>query len=405
MALNNQAIKPYETATGKKGYVAKGAYIGVDALTGKEVRREIRGATKKEVRLKYDRLVVDFRNGGNTVKEKAQTLTFGQLIDLWYDDYKNTVTIGTQNNMKGFLNAYLRPQLGDYKLEKLSPVVIQIHINKQANLSNQHEKEGNRPNGSGKAFKNMASTINRIFVYGKENGLCSFNPATELRTPKTKRAPKKEIQYLKKNQLSDFLKAVTPSYNDSYHIANIKTCLYLLPKSGLRISEALALEWDDIDFEENTVKVSKTLIREVGKGTHLQNHPKSVASNRTIDMDSGTITLLANLKRLQLEKCLLLGLPRLPHVFWNFSKGNYFTRTILSSAYRNQLESLGLPPYGIHSLRHTFASMNLNAGVGYKIIQAQLGHEKLSITMDLYSHLEPSTKKDSVGIVQAYLNS
>ena len=156
-------------------------------------------------------------------------------------------------------------------------------------------------------------------------------------------------------------------------------------QSGLRIGEALALRWADIDLAAGTLTVCRNLV-EVG-GHLIEGKPKSRSGFRQILLPEQTVILLRRIH----------GGDDAPHratdlVFANRLGGHLSRRNVTRSwiALRTQL---GLPGHGLHALRHTNASLQLQAGVGIAEIAAHLGHENPTVTARTYAHVLDPTKR------------
>lgn len=176
------------------------------------------------------------------------------------------------------------------------------------------------------------------------------------------------------------------------------TLYKFLLATGCRIREALALEWSDIDLDNATVNITKTLNLE-----KRINSPKSRTSERVIDIDPQTVQLLKSYKLRQTQEAWKIGQTE-TLVFSVFIKEYPRYQTLLERLGKH-LESLSLPPIGFHGFRHTHASLLLNAGIPYKELQHRLGHATLSMTMDIYSHLSKENARKATGLYQQAINS
>jgi integrase len=169
----------------------------------------------------------------------------------------------------------------------------------------------------------------------------------------------------------------------------------VLVTTGLRLGEALALRWQDVDRKRGRLTVGRALQRRRGGGLHFV-EPKTGRSRRTVQLAAGTIAALQLHHDRQGFEHQALG------EAWADS-GLVFTTTIgtpvqpetVSVALRKALAACGLDRVRVHDLRHTAATLQLEWGTHPKVVQEMLGHSTISITLDLYSHVAPAMHQEA----------
>lgn len=149
--------------------------------------------------------------------------------------------------------------------------------------------------------------------------------------------------------------------------------------TGLRIGEAMALEWSDVDLENGVIDVNKTLNKRIEI-----NSPKSMASYRQISIDKATILMLKQYKNRQQVKAWELGRSE-KIVFSNFT-GKYFGPNNIRNQLYKHFKNAGVPNVRFHGLRHTHATLMLNAGMSPRDLQHRLGHSTITMTLNIYVH-------------------
>ena len=164
----------------------------------------------------------------------------------------------------------------------------------------------------------------------------------------------------------------------------------LLLATGLRVGESLALYWSDIDFNEQTVIINKTIVQTLTGRDKIQKSAKTKESNRVVSLDSDTLSLLKNWKKVQNNKVLSL----IDTLVFSYDN-HIYTYARESQLLKNHFARACVPDIGFHGFRHTHASLLMNNGVSPKEIQERLGHADYAITMNTYSHLAKDKKKDT----------
>ncbi len=268
--------------------------------------------------------------------------------------------------------------------------MIQNQINIWANNANSSHSN---TYGSTKSYPMLLNIITRTFQYGISIGVISSNPARDVILPRMKRQDNKEIKYFTNDQLKIWYKYLD-SIDNTYQNSIIVTLSKLLMSTGMRVSEALALNWSDIDFNNHIIFVNKTLD---GK-SRLENTPKTKNSVRDIDVDKATIIMLKQYRNLQRTTFLKSGIKLKNDVIFTNGMKTYLYRSTLLVSLKKHFKNANVPDIGFHGFRHTHASLLLNSGVDYKELQHRLGHAQLSMTMDTYSHLSKKNAKAVVGI-------
>ena len=204
-----------------------------------------------------------------------------------------------------------------------------------------------------------------------------------------KRVSSKKIKVLKKNE---YLKIVN-SITERSSLKDIGILFTLF--TGLRIGEICALKWEDIDIENMTVSVNKTmqriLVREEGKDVYTKvvvTVPKTSCSIREIPLNTKLVNFLKKVMPKDRQTYFLTG-----------SKKYIEPRT-----YRNHfnriLKKYDISHINFHGLRHTFASKCIELGADYKTVSELLGHASVNVTLNLYVHPQIEQKRKCVELLK-----
>ena len=366
-------------------------YLGVDSLTGKQIRTTVTAKSRKMCEIKANQAISKFVENGSTVARKKVVFeNFENLALSWFDNYKLTVKANSIRVVNNYLKVYILPALGSYKPERVTAILLQGIVNEWAkNANTSIIKNGKREKGKCKDYKLLLNIIKRIFDYAMQLGTVSSNPAIQVIAPKLKSRTPKKIKYFDNGELKKFLAyldTLDPTIDNQLHI----TLYRFLLATGLRIGEALALNWSDIDFTDKSVSVDKTIVQTMNRKERVQDGAKTKESNRVVSLDSQTLVLLKIWKKQQANNFLSLIDTKI------FScEGRLYTYANEILILKKYFKGAGVPDIGFHGFRHTHASLLMNNGVNPKEIQARLGHADYSITMNTYGHLAEDKKKDT----------
>lgn len=250
-----------------------------------------------------------------------------------------------------------------------------------------------RGKGLAESTVRSAYTILRaVLDTAVRDGALGENPATAVRRP---RVSPKEAAYLTPDQVRDLLVAATAT--------RFSALFELLVNTGLRRGEALALRWPDVDFESKVLRVRGTLSR-VG-GELVVTETKTEKSKRVLSMTPAVERTLRKVRSTQREERLRAG------SVWVHTGFVFTTELGTPADPRNALRALktaarraGLPcDVGLHTLRHSAASVMLVNGVPLKVVSEILGHSSISITGDIYGHVSPDIARHALDGLAAAL--
>lgn len=384
-------ITEYKKKNGTIVYRAS-VYLGVDKLTGKKARTTVTASTKKGVKIKAREAINAFTNNGNRTKEKQTIKTYRELVNLWWESYKNTIKPNSQQSMEGIVRLHILPVFGDYKLDKLTTPIIQQQVNKWADKANRGEK------GAYANYSFLNNINRRILQYGVTMQAIQHNPARDVIIPRKQQNKEHKVKFFSNQELKQFLDYLEDldqsSYENFFDYVLYKTLL----ASGCRIGEALALEWSDIDLKKGTISISKTLNR-----YQETNTPKSKAGLREIDIDKATVSLLKQYKKRQQVQSWQLG--RSEGIVFTPFTTKYAYACLLRKRLQYHFKSAGVPDISFHGFRHTHATIMLYAGIEAKDLQYRLGHSNISMTLNTYVHATKEGAKKAVSIFEAAISN
>lgn len=202
---------------------------------------------------------------------------------------------------------------------------------------------------------------------------------------------------LKIISMSDFKKlteVVGPS--DPYYLP-----MMISFQTGLRRAEVCGLQWKDIDFENETLRVERIMIND-GKD-YVIGTSKAKSSYRTFLMGSTLTGILRKMRNRQKENKLFNGSHYIDSDFVCVKENGKPMTPNSIKWYTGKIRKQTGVDFNFHSFRHTHATMLLENGAKPKEIQSRLGHSRLATTMDTYAHVTQKMKKETVDIFDQML--
>ncbi|MEB5927482.1 site-specific integrase [Enterococcus faecalis] len=375
-------IKKYTKKDGSTAYMFN-AYLGIDPLTGKSKRTTRRGfKTQKEAKLALAQLQIEI-DRGKFVKQDYSL--FKDVYELWYAQYVNTVKPSSAERVKIYFEKQILPAFGELKLAKITPSYCQKVVNEWSKKY--------------KRFDSMKMYTSTIFEFAIAQNLLSINPMKRIIMPKRQREIKtKENQnFLDRHELQTFLNLIKQKEPIQYY-----TIFHLLAFTGMRKSELAALNWSDINWNNETINISKNVSYTANNRTISTT--KTSSSDRTISIDSTTLNILKKWKLEQKKELLARGIrveeDKKQLVFSN-TNNQIMPANILWKKLRKY------PQFNIspHGFRHTHASLLFESGASIKQVQERLGHSNVSTTLDIYTHVTKNAEKDVANKFLNFMNS
>ena len=335
---------------------------------GKQKRKAFYGKTRKEVQEKLTAALNDINN--DTYIEPSK-MTVAQWMDIWLYEYKKrSLKHQSYVSLKIAITNCVIPELGQCKLKELRTDTVQRFINKLSDrgLSLSYIKKSH-------------NSLNMAFKKAVQNGMVSRNIITDVQLPKE---VKKPVRVFTPDEQRKFIEVASNAFAGDLFIVMLAT--------GLRIGEALALTWDDIDFVNKTLTVNKGLIycyNPDGDKKHIKTigEPKTESSNRNIPLLPSISEMLEKKKDYPKNK---------KNIVFPGLSGDILTPPAARRRFKSILQKAGIADAHIHTLRHTFATRGLENGIELKVMQEFLGHSSIEMTADIYTHVLPDKKADSI---------
>ena len=184
---------------------------------------------------------------------------------------------------------------------------------------------------------------------------------------------KKDVFFYNADEQKDLKRILFRADSPAYNV------VLIMLETGMRVGEALALCWTDIDWRRRAVKISKTVVRIADqKRSYVQQSAKSYTSNRTIPLSKDAFDMLNEMRETD---------QTMSDFIFHDENGERLSYEALRWWTKKACEEAGVPYYGQHVFRHTFASNCYQRGCDVKKLSKLLGHSDVSITYNVYIHL------------------
>ncbi|MCD7946926.1 MAG: site-specific integrase [Oscillospiraceae bacterium] len=314
-----------------------------------------------------------------TVESNATFLT---LLDEWLERKKSAIRLNSWESYKYYCDKHIIPYFEkiDLPIREITPRHIQRYIDT-------HYKGGLSAN----TLKKHMAVVHGVMQDALRFNIIPYDPSERVTLPKLERHRGKAYTV---EQAKELLQATQDE--------PIRPAIMLGLFLGLRRSEVLGLRWQDVDFKSDTVKIRNTVVKMKTLIEHEKT--KSSASKRDLHLMPELKKYLVALKAQQAEYKRLMGQGYHDngHVcVWQ--DGTAFLPDYISHRFTALLKKCDLPPIRFHELRHTAGSILIDKGISAKQVQEYLGHEQISTTLDIYTHLTTEGKKQAASVLDDVL--
>ena len=337
----------------------EGRYIASYSNTGKACYHSIYGATYTEVKEKLKQYKI------HCDQNVSSQINMHELFKEWLSIKQNSVKVSSYIKYHNFIENHFNPYFGKSKAIYLTSERIQNFILEKSYLSE-------------KTVHDMLSVLIQIIKYGQSKHYIGYFDFEAVKYPKI---PYTELPVLKKSEVTRLVHYL----QCTFEVQKIGVLLSLF--MGIRIGEICALQWQDVNFAVESIRIEKTMQRlknlddhEPTKTRIVIDVPKSQKSIRTIPIPSFLLELLKKYKSDE-NAYLLTGTV------------HYIEPTVYERMFSKYLEEAEIEHTNFHALRHTFATSAVEQGFDIKSLSELLGHSSVTFTMERYVHPSDMHKK------------
>lgn len=344
--------------------------ISIGNVNGKRKRITKQGfKTKKEAKTYADEIENDNKKDYYTCEER--NILYKDFIVNWYNDCKEAnISLNTKAKYNSAINKYIIPLLGDYKLSELNNRIIQSFYNKLITT-----------------YKLKASSAIKIYTpvhsslaYAKKHKLIK-EVCTDIEKRKIEYD---EVKCWTKDEVNFFLNAIKDK--------SIYKPVFFTLMTGVRVGELCGIRWCDINFKEEYVSIKHQVVRERHTSTLiLTDKLKTKSSYRNIFLPPILVEYLLQLKE---------ELNPSPNDFLITSayKKTMSNPDSVSARFKFMIDRYpNLTKITFHGLRHTHATLLIEAGENIKVVSERLGHKDVSTTLNIYTHTSNKMHKKVAG--------
>jgi integrase len=291
------------------------------------------------------------------------------LVDKWLPAIKTTIRESTWAGYEGHVRLHIVPRLGHLRLDEIGPAELNGFYAELLESGKVSGRGGLSPG----SVRHVHVAIHRALRDAVRWDYLEANPAERCDPPKLK-FNGNHMRTWTADQLSSFLSFTKRS--ELYEL------WLLLAMTGMRRGEALGVRACDVDLERGELAVRQTVVEVSGRVGFST--PKTARGRRVIALDPGTATELQPLVGRSAGDSLIFH-----------RNGAALEPSQVSHTFSRLVKRSGLPWIRLHDLRHTHATLALEAGVHPKIVSERLGHSTVSFTLDVYSHAIPHLQTEA----------
>ena len=360
----------YRTADGKYTY----------GKTAKEVKEKL---SKKKEFIQNSPQEIIITNVG-----VINSTTFGEYVKVWLKSRKD-IEITTLQSYEGALTKrffdFQYYDLASKQMKALTSIMLQDYLDTLA----EHYSRN--------TILKTWSPLKQCLLYAIQMKEIDSNVLSGIKIPKefNCKVKTKEIDVIEEKHINMLYNEAYRTFaNGRYVYGDAAKVVCLIMYTGLRLSEALGLKWECIDFENKkmTIKSSVAVIKKNNKYVTIDKSTKRESSNRIIPLPDKAIQILRDLEKNNFKH------KKTDYVCITTNK-TLFTKRNIERVLSNMLEHLGIEEnYTPHSLRHGYGSILLSNGVDIKVVSELLGHKDITTTYNIYIKVYNKDKDKAVDI-------
>lgn len=360
-----------------------GLYEARATVNGK--RKSFYGRTKAEVKTKYKKYLEEIENGFVEPKDIA----LNDYIEYWLKTYKQkTIEPSSYDKLERVYLYQIKPDIGKKKIGKVTTKDIQDLIDERAKPTKKDTKALAKS-----GLKKIYSLLNSCLNQAVKEGVISKSPCRDVIIPKEQfiQVETKEQFSLNDTEMQNFKNIALHKLSNGLYKYRDGLILVIMLNTGLRVGEMLALNWNDIDFENKIMTINKTIQsnlvnRDKNAKTKsyykLKDGAKTFAGKRVLPLNDTIIYYFNELKKDNEARGI-----NTTFVCSTKAKTRQTARNLLRSCDTINKKTGNNVHMSLHTLRHTFGSTLIRKGIDVSVVSKLMGHANITVTYNKYIHV------------------
>lgn len=353
-------------------------------ITINDNRKCFYGHTKSEVKQKAKDYLLKVENG----YREPKSIVLNEYIEYWLSNYKyNKIEPSSYDKLERIYNNQIKDTIGKKKIGDIKTKDIQRIIDEYANPTSISTKPLAKS-----GLKKIIHLLNPCFRKAIQEGIIYDNPCNGVLLPIDSAilTPTREQFALSDCEMQSLKEACFARYKHGGYKYRNGLILMIMLNTGVRVGEMLALEWDDINLDDKTLYINKTIQSNVinrNKDTNkktidlLKKTPKTKSGIRFIPLNNDIIFLISELKKYDEQNRIYS-----PYVCCTRVGTREVARNLQRTLNNVQQKANIARHVTLHTLRHSFGSALIRNGVNISVVSRLMGHANISITYNKYIH-------------------
>jgi len=382
--------------------------------TGQRLRKKITGPTRKSVADKLRELQRQ-QDAGVDLHKKAMTVA--DLANEWLthlDQNEGTKEEGTILRLRPRVTKHILPpnRIGGRQLDQLTVAQVEAWLRREAESGGQNGKPQARI--TCRDYKQM---LGEMLEWAVARRYINWNPARLAKLPKERAATNPSAPSVYKTskakasftraQYTDLMAVLTSTGEDAFRTSTPSTYFVALLSTGARPGEIDALRWDQIDFESRSITIDHAIKRADG-GRPIGIGPTKTGNRRDVEMTDMLFAALRRHRKHQAERRLVAGPiwtvdPRWADLVFTSEVGAPVDPSHARRDFKKVCAHAGVPGLSLYEMRHTVASLMVDADVPLREVADLLGHKDLEMVVKRYRHRTDGVVKSHVAVLGALM--